>query len=87
MAAEVFKEAQARLDRVDALPVGTGHLDLTAYLRGNTTTLRGGLQADYERRVKKNLSVFGQGWLGTDWARDTGYDLDYGVLGGLRWSF
>jgi len=31
--------------------------------------------------------VFTQGWLGTNWAADTGRQADYGVLGGLRWRF
>lgn len=87
MAAQAHEEAQARLDRVDKLPVGAGQLDLSAYLRGNTSALNAGLQAEYAQRVRKNVSVFGQGWAGTSWTRDTGYDLDYGVLGGLRWTF
>lgn len=77
----------ARLDRVDELPVGTGQLDLSVYLRGNLLEHRAGVQAEYAHRVKKNLSVFGQAWAGTSWTRDTGYDLDYGALGGLRWRF
>jgi hypothetical protein len=72
---------------VDELPVGSGQLDLTAYLRGNLLQARGGIQADYDHRVAKNVSVFGQGWLGTTWAQDTGTTADYGVLGGLRWRF
>ncbi len=79
--------ASARLDRVDKLPVGTGQLDLTAYLRGNLVGGRAGLQADYDHRVTKNTSVFTQAWAGTNWSRDTGYDLDYGAIGGLRYRF
>ncbi len=46
------------------------------------------MQADYDHRVSKNVSVFGQGWLGTNWDLDTGArQADYGVLGGLRWRF
>lgn len=72
---------------MDKLPVGSGHLDLTAYLRGDEDILRGGVQADYEHRVKKNLSVFGRAHFGSVFAFGKGYDLDYGALGGLRWNF
>lgn len=67
--------------------MGSGQLDLTAYLRGNLLGGTAGVQAEYDHRIKKNVSVFGQAWAGTNWSRDTGYDLDYGALGGLRWRF
>lgn len=87
VAAAATKVVSAGLDRVDALPVGRGQLDLTAYLHGNLTGNTAGVAAEYDHRVSKNVSVFGQGYLGTNWARDTGFGLDYGALGGLRWRF
>lgn len=54
--------------------------------------LSSGVNIGYEHRVRKNLSVFGDAWLGSNaWLSSGGtptrYDLDYGALGGLRWTF
>lgn len=77
----------AGLDRVDKLPVGSGQLDLTAYLHGNLLGGTAGVSAEYEHRATKNVSVFGQGYVGTSWDRDLNRTADFGAVGGLRWRF
>jgi len=79
-------EARLELDRVEALPVGAGKLDLTAYLRGNTDALHAGARVDVEHRTTSRLSLFGQGWAGMTWS-SAGRAVDYGALAGLRIRF
>lgn len=67
--------------------MGTGQLDLTAYLHGTTTTLQTGVAAEISSRISKGVSIFGQAYGGTNWAQDTGHQLEYGALTGLRMTW
>lgn len=55
-----LEEARARLDAVDALPVGSGHINFG--LTGRATELGGlvGLGVDAEWRATRRLSLFGE---------------------------
>ena len=74
--------ASARLDRVDALPVGSGHLDLGLFGRGGLAGGLAGGALDYEHHVATRLSLFGEGWAGYGWGNRAG--LGYGASAGLR---
>lgn len=69
--------ATEHLDRVDELPVGSGHLDLSVFGRDG---IFGGTLG-YDHRVRDDLSLFAEGWAGYDG------DLHYGASAGLRWRF
>jgi len=80
------REAETALDRVEALPVGSGKLDLTAYLHGNRSAGSFGAAADFEHRRTRRLSVFARGWASYTWTpADRG--TDFGMLGGIRYRW
>ena len=73
---------RAALDRADALTPGTGRIDLLGY----ATLERVGAALDYEQRFRtRNLSAFAQAWAGA--SRESRWQPDAGVMGGLRWRF
>lgn len=62
--------------------VGSGHIDLFGYLRGDTTSGRAGIGVDYEHRIAEELSAFGTANI---WGRWGGVDaLEYDLMFGLR---
>lgn len=79
-------EGRKALDRVEELPVGTGKIDLTAYLRGTGGVGSFGGMIDYEHRVTRRWSTFGNAWAGATYG-DGPLRADYGALGGLRFRF
>lgn len=66
------------------MAIGAGALDFGAYLRGNQDLLRAGLDLDYQHRVSRGVSLFGQGWGGVRHEFGAGTELDYGAMAGLR---
>jgi hypothetical protein len=80
------EEAQAALDRVEALPVGHGKVDLAGYLHGNRSVGSVGAVLEYEHRMSTRWSTFGRGWAAYTWApQDRG--SDFGMLGGIRYRW
>ncbi len=71
---------------MDALPIGTGHVDLTAYLHGTGGVGSFGGALDYEQRISRGVSAFANGWVGLGWDQ-AGRGLSYGALAGVRWTF
>lgn len=77
---------RAALDRVEELPVGSGKLDVTAYLRGSGGAGVLGGSLDYEHHATARVSTFGTAWLGGSFD-SRGLRSDYGALAGLRVRF
>lgn len=77
--------ASERLDRVDRLAPGSGHLDLNLFGRGDLDGGMAGGALDYEHRVRERLSLFGEAWAGYGWGEQAG--LGYGASAGLRWRW
>jgi hypothetical protein len=78
--------ARKELDRVEALPVKTGQLDLTGYLTGTRSLGSFGGSIDYTHRPTRRLSVFGRAYGGVSW-NDVGTTPEYGVTGGIRYRW
>jgi len=79
---EVTSAIRERLDRVEAMPVGRGALDLGAYVRGAGGTGVAGGFLDYERRLSPSTALFGESVLGYGWGATPG--LQYQAMAGLR---
>jgi hypothetical protein len=79
------EKASRHLDRVDALPVGSGRLGLDWFLAGDSSGGRTGGSITYDHRLAERLSVFGEGWAGYGWQDRSGFA--YGALAGVRWGF
>lgn len=77
--------ASKRLDHVDSLEPGSGLLRADLFLQGDFDGGLAGGTLGYEHRVRDDLSLFGEGWLGTGWGDRSG--LEYGAQAGLRWRF
>lgn len=73
------------LDRVSELAVGSGHLDLDIFARGDLAGGLAGGSLSYDHHVREDLSLFGEGWLGYGFGDRQGFE--YGVSAGLRWRF
>jgi hypothetical protein len=72
--------------RVEALPVGSGRLDLGLMLRGGTGAGILGALVDYEHRFSKTTSAFAEGMAGAAWD-DTGRRWQAEAITGLRMRF
>ena len=77
--------ASAHLDRVDALPVGSGHIDLNLFGRRDAGGGLVGGALDYEHHVADAWSLFGEGWAGCGYGDQAG--LGYGVSAGMRYRW
>ncbi len=75
--------ARAELDHVDGLAVGSGHLDLTGFLRGDLTGGMAGGALDYEHRLTSGLSAFGRGEVGRSWG-SSGNAMAFDAMAGIR---
>ena len=76
----------AELDRVDALPVGAGQLDLFGWMRGTDVRGSAGLGIDYSHRLSERLSAFARGTLSHEWV-PFGRHWEAQALAGLRMRF
>ena len=74
------------LGRVEALPAGTGRLDLGLVLRGGKDAGLMGALVDYEHHISKRTSAFAEAMAGATWD-DTGRRWHAEALGGWRWRF
>jgi hypothetical protein len=77
--------ASKHLDHVDELSVGTGHLDVNLFGRGDLYGGLAGGSVSYDHRIRDDVSLFGEGWAGYGWGDRTG--LEFGASAGMRWRF
>lgn len=68
---------------MDALPVGSGRLDLFGFMRGDERGGRAGAAAELAARVTEGLSLFGQGTGFYEWDR-AGRRFGYEATAGMR---
>ena len=61
-------------------PVGSGSLDAALFANNDAA----GGRLTYAHHVRKDLSLFGEGWGAYDFGQRR---LGYGVLAGMRWRW
>lgn len=71
-----------RLDEVERMSVGTGHLDFGLRGRGSLSTGFLGLGLDAQYRATENLSLFGDAELGYQYGDNR--SLQWQAIAGLR---
>lgn len=81
----VLDAVRPRLDEVERLPIGTGHLDFGLRGRGSLSEGFIGAGLDAEYRASKTLSLFGDAEVGYRYGPNP--DLEWRALAGLRLRF